>query len=370
MQFSEFFISCYRQLFYELRNMVTVSESFTKTLQQFIRDVKLEKVKGSYKVAYAVVELFSSLVTQEEWTTAKDLITLMKICGKMLVAELPLQISAENMVLRLLKIVRDEYTAACHQQEELDVQESLHKIVTSEEEVDDFSKPIKELKESILDHISEFQTELETSIENITKEAIKHIHTNEIILTIGRSAIVESFLKEAAKYRKFEVIVCECASHNYGRDMALNLTKNKIQTTLIADSSIFGIMSRVNKVIIGTQAVMANGGLRAICGTHAVALAAKYYSVPVIVLAGLYKLSSQYLCTHEDKFNQFLSPEPVLKYSEGVLTTLVHVYNPLFDYVPPELVTLFISNAGGNAPSYVYRLLSELYHADDSDLYD
>lgn len=63
------------------------------------------------------------------------------------------------------------------------------------------------------------------------------------------------------------------------------------------------------------------------------------------MLAGLYKLSSQYLCTHEDKFNQFLSPEPVLKYSEGVLTTLAHVYNPLFDYVPPELVTLFISNA-------------------------
>lgn len=63
--------------------------------------------------------------------------------------------------------------------------------------------------------------------------------------------------------------------------MALSLSKNKIQTTLIADSSIFGIMARVNKVIIGTQAVMANGGLRAICGTHAVALAAKYYSVPV-----------------------------------------------------------------------------------------
>lgn len=42
------------------------------------------------------------------------------------------------------------------------MQESLHKIVTSEEEVDDYSKPIKELKESILDHINEFQTELET----------------------------------------------------------------------------------------------------------------------------------------------------------------------------------------------------------------
>lgn len=251
-----------------------------------------------------------------------------------------------------------------------------------------------------ISNISSFHTFSVHSIENITKEAIKHIHTSEIILTIGKSAIVESFLKEAARYRKFDVIVCECSPLKYvsnhllnwkyetscfspfkfiyfqGQDMAISLSNSKISTTLIADSSMFGIMGRVNKVIIGTHTVMANGGLRAISGTHAVALAAKYYSVPVssqfyffnftrllyfffwfftfiwnlrysqvIVLAGLYKLSSQYLHSHEDNFNQFTSPESVLSYSEGVLTSSVHVYNPMFDYVPPELVTLFISNA-------------------------
>lgn len=41
------------------------------------------------------------------------------------------------------------------------------------------------------------------------------------------------------------------------------------------------MMSRVNKVIIGTHTVLANGGLKAINGSHAIALAAKYYSVPV-----------------------------------------------------------------------------------------
>lgn len=44
----------------------------------------------------------------------------------------------------------------------MDIQESLHKIVTSEEEVDDYSKTVVELKESILDHINEFHMELET----------------------------------------------------------------------------------------------------------------------------------------------------------------------------------------------------------------
>lgn len=63
--------------------------------------------------------------------------------------------------------------------------------------------------------------------------------------------------------------------------MAVSLGKHDIQTTVIADSAVFAIMSRVNKVIIGTNTVLADGGLRAASGIHSVALAAKHYSVPV-----------------------------------------------------------------------------------------
>lgn len=44
--------------------------------------------------------------------------------------------------------------------------------------------------------------------------------------------------------------------------MAESLANDKINTTLIPDSAIFAIMSRVNKVIIGTHSVMANGGYK------------------------------------------------------------------------------------------------------------
>lgn len=59
----------------------------------------------------------------------------------------------------------------------------------------------------------------------------------------------------------------------------------------------------------------------------------------------MYKLSPQYLCSYDqDLFNSFTSPEGVLHYSDGDILNKVHTYNPVFDYVPPELVTLFISN--------------------------
>ncbi len=43
----------------------------------------------------------------------------------------------------------------------------------------------------------------------------------------------------------------------------------------------------------------------------------------------------------------------------------VHVPTPLFDYVPPHLISLFITDMGGRTPSYVYRLLTEYYSRDD-----
>merc|ERR1712223_1926515 len=57
-----------------------------------------------------------------------------------------------------------------------------------------------------------------------------------------------------------------------------------------------------------------------------------------------------------------------LRGADGTILSKIHTYNPIFEYVPPELVTLFISNNGGIAPSYVYRLLSELYHSEDYEL--
>ncbi len=79
--------------------------------------------------------------------------------------------------------------------------------------------------------------------------------------------------------------------------MATSLAKAGIETTVITDSAVFAMMSRVNKVIIGTHTVMANGGLKAINGSHTIALAAKHHSVPLIVCAPMFKLSPQYLCS-------------------------------------------------------------------------
>ncbi|KAG9303727.1 hypothetical protein G9A89_018624 [Geosiphon pyriformis] len=194
---------------------------------------------------------------------------------------------------------------------------------------------------------------------------MEHIHANEIIMTIGKSKTVEAFLTAAAKKLKFSVVVAETSPTYGGHEMALKLSKAGIDTTVITDSAIFAVMSRVNKVILGIHAVLANGGLIAVSGTQMVAAAAKHHSTPVVVCTGLYKLSPLYPYD-EDWFNDLVAPDPVLSFDEGDLVDKVTLLNPYYDYVTPEHVDLFITNTGGHPPSYLYRLINENYDPEDT----
>lgn len=59
----------------------------------------------------------------------------------------------------------------------------------------------------------------------------------------------------------------------------------------------------------------------------------------------MFKLTPQYLVSHDQlAFNKFSNPQQVMSYEESDLATECQVVNPVFDYVPPELVTVFVSN--------------------------
>nr|KAF6391845.1 eukaryotic translation initiation factor 2B subunit beta [Pipistrellus kuhlii] len=305
--------------------------------------------RSSEDMARETLGLLRRIIMDHRWSNAGELMELIRREGRRMTAAQPSETTVGNMVRRVLRIIR---------------QESLHKLLTSGGLSEDFTIPYSQLQSNIIEAINELLVELEGTTENIAAQALEHIHSNEVIMTIGYSRTVEAFLQEAARKRKFHVIVAECAPFCQGHEMAVNLSKAGIETTVMTDAAIFAVMSRVNKVIIGTKTILANGALRAVTGTHTLALAAKHHSTPLIVCAPMFKLSPQFP-NEEDSFHKFVAPEEVLPFTEGDILEKVSVHCPVFDYVPPELITLFISNIGGNAPSYIYRLMSELYHPDD-----
>ena len=163
-----------------------------------------------------------------------------------------------------------------------------------------------------------------------------------------------------------QVVVAEGAPEYTGHCMARDLARVGVQTTLIPDSNVFAMMSRMTKarprpccqvggrgagivhvctdacthagcrapgssavglcgrygrsaqasvcqdltapcvqVYVSAHALLANGGVMARVGTHLVALAAKRHEVPFVVLAGLHTLSPLFPHDPTISFNDF-----------------------------------------------------------------
>lgn len=341
---------------------------FKDEVNSFMNDIRESKM-GSFDVAMRTVLVMRKLVGSTKWSNAKELIELIRKVGKYLTLTLEFECLVQNIIRRILKIVREEYAETIGNEDNSGAESLQNILMINKKEEDDLTQTTHGLKSVVIDAINELISELETCRENIAGQALEYIHSNEIIMTLGYSRTVEKFLKNAARKRKFTVVVAESAPFFGGQKLAVSLAESKLSTTVIADSAVFAIMSRVNKVIVGSHLVMADGGVMAANGTEAIALAAKYHSVPFIVCTGLFKLSPAYLCgQNQENFTGFLSPENIAMFPEGKTASKVRVFNPLGDSINAGLVDLFISDVGGNVPSYLYRLLTELYHPQDYDL--
>lgn len=303
------------------------------------------------------------------WSTAAELMRIVKRVGKALIDAQPLELVIGNIVRRILFLIREEHASKLREDR---ARQGVATIPLSEdgEAADELNVAVPQLRMAVMEAIGELQLELDNAYGEICELALEHIHANEVILTVGRSRTVEKFLKEAAERRRvFEVIVAESAPTLAGREMAKSLAAAGIETTVISDCAVYAIMARVNQVLLPCRAMIANGGLIAPCGGHMAALAAKELSVPVVCVTGLFKLSPVYR-HDQDAFNDLKSPSSLIPYAEAAAMAegTVDILNPAYDYVPPELVDLYITNTGGHQTSYVYRLLGEYYHHDDSSL--
>lgn len=140
----------------------------------------------------------------------------------------------------------------------------------------------------------------------------EQIHPSEVVMVYGGSNTVREYLinrsiKLADNAGDFEVYVAEAAPSYNGHRMAADLAYGGLKTTLIPDTAISAMMPRVNKVIVGVHAIMMDGGLVGQAGLHAVALAAKAHSVPLVVVSSTFKITP-ILPTNKDFLASMDSP--------------------------------------------------------------
>ena len=222
---------------------------------------------------------------------------------------------------------------------------------------------VNDFKAEVIEAIEEIIEEISQADDQIAGYAVDHIHSNETVLIHTASITVQKFLLKAARHRKFTVVQVESYPNNHesvhaavmgklkdgskaqlgSQTFHKTLTAAGITVILVPDTAVFALMSRVNKVILATHAVLANGGLVAAAGAKIITTAACLHKVPVIVLSGVYKLSPHYPFDL-DVLIEYGDSSKLLDDEDDDLQDLIEVENPLYDYVSPESVDLYITN--------------------------
>ncbi|KAG8835362.1 GCD complex subunit gcd7 [Serendipita sp. 399] len=398
-----------------------------RQLDALTSKLRRRQLVGARESALETTLLMKYIVTHAKFNTIHDLIAIIKAAGRRLVEAQP---KGEWHVRRILRLIREEWAASVKKPTEDDDQgkddegethtgqstptllsptagvearvlltgaELSFKATTADSqyslsnfvlhgrphrEAFDFAsvyatqasqstKPTKSaqsIRPALISAIEEVMDELETVLDNVSGTAKDHIHSDEIVLTLGMSRTIEAFLKKAALDRKFTTLVAEAAPSLSGHQLARSLASAGINTILIPDSAVYAVMSRVNKVILGAHAILANGGVYAAAGSILAAHAAQTHQTPVVFCAGQFKLSPLWNVYHTYGSLDFANPSHVLGFQEGQLMDQVDVLNPAYDYVPPELINVFITNDGDIPPASMNRLVKETYDDEDYQL--
>eukprot|EP00986_Skeletonema_menzelii_P005519 scaffold2043_cov149-Skeletonema_menzelii.AAC.5 len=225
------------------------------------------------------------------------------------------------------------------------------------------------------------------------------VREGSVVLTHGRSRVVESLLLRAAlvERKRFRVMVLEGRPDAAGAKSARTYEKNGIPTTVVLDSAMGYVMERVDMVIVGAEGVVENGGVVNKVGTFSLGVMAKELGVPFYVAAESYKFTRLYPLNNSDlpemggigESLQFLdtlnwsasgssgskhhggdekkeestptsSLQDVKDYVVNLPST-VEVQNPPCDFTPAKYITLLFTDLGVLTPSAVSDELIRLY---------
>lgn len=189
----------------------------------------------------------------------------------------------------------------------------------------------------------------------------KRIRDGDVVLTHCNSEAVTAVLTSAHEAgKKFEVIATETRPRFQGRITAGVLSKRGLDVSLIPDSAVRVYMRKVDTVVVGADAIAANGAVINKIGTSQVALAAHEKRARFYVAAESYKLSPNTM-TGEMVEIEHRSPYEVVPKSWAEANSRVKVENPAFDVTPPEYVDLIITERGLFPPQGIILLMKELY---------
>jgi len=218
---------------------------------------------------------------------------------------------------------------------------------------------VKELQNVLSKSATQFDTKLEESIREIAEIGARRIKVGDVVMTHSYSSSVIAILKRAHQQRKrLKVFVTETRPELEGRDVARELAAEGIDVTLIIDSAASHFIEDSDKVLIGAEAVAANGAIVNKIGTATIASVAQRARVRVYAAASTYKFSPETMLGELIDIEE-RDPSNVLGQSKLKKMPHFSVRNPAFDVTSPQDIDLIITERGVIPPQAAIMIVRE-----------
>jgi len=297
-----------------------------KQLSNTAQKIKNMEIRGAGRIARAAAAELRDYSQRIGTGKLEEFNTKMSEAAQLLISTRPTAVSLPNAVRAVMRYKGDS--------------------------VDEAKANIKELADG-------FILNSESAVLKIGEIGAHRIRDGDTIMTHCNSSAAISIMAAAHKDGKnISVIATESRPRWQGHLTIRQLDEAGIKTSLIVDSAVRYFMKEVDLVVMGADAVTANGSVINKIGTSQLALAAHEARKNVIIAAETYKFSPRSLLgelieIEERNSSEVIADEKLREFSN------VSVKNPAFDVTPREYIDLICTEVGAIPPEMAYIIIKE-----------
>jgi translation initiation factor eIF-2B subunit delta len=248
----------------------------------------------------------------------------------------------------------------------------------------DPSKSQTDTKQHLIDVIDKWIKEkIEYTMKSIVEKGIQKIQNGDVVLTYGRSEVVEEIFLAAHKQGKqFSVVVVNSRPKNEGRELLQKLSSAGVKCSFCLINSVPYMLKEVKSVMLGAQGMLSNGSVLSRIGTAMICLAARSYNKPILICCETYKFSEHSRLDSITR-NEISDPDELaIPAREGLRQNLIKlgleiekskeqyresILNLTYDVTPGEWVDVLITEVGLLPCTSVPVIIREIYAQNNAN---
>ena len=325
---------CANRRAYPYRKTRRTQRVLSGDASRIAEDIRTMRIRGAGLIAASAVEALRIVAQNSPAENKESFVTQLADAARVLLETRPTAVSLPNGIRYVMHRVNEAKPRAAS---------------------------VAEIRQVAMKAADDFVALTRTAVGRIGKIGANRIRNGDVVLTHCNSSAAISVLTTAWREgKKFEVFATETRPRFQGHLTAHALARAGIPVTLILDDAVRYFIQDVDTVLVGADAITANGALVNKVGTSMIALAAHEANVGVLVAAESYKFSPETMIGELVEIEE-RDPSEMISSKELRQIGRVKVRNPSFDVTPPEFIDLIITERGIIPPLGAMLILQEVF---------